>query len=82
MSTYHIQVPNLGYVHKAWQDDQPRFCIQPTLAKQWKTLDKALDFGNQSLTPKLKTTWELWQMADGEFTPVIRAHHSTNTPTH
>lgn len=81
MSTYHIQVPNLGYVHKAWQDEQPRFCTQPTLAKQWKTLDKALDFGNQSLTPKLKTAWEVWQMADGELTPVIRAHHSKNTPT-
>lgn len=69
---YLIQVPGLGFIHQQWQDDEPRFCTQLPKAKSWETLQEALDFGNQKLTPRIKVSWELWQAMEGVFKPIIR----------
>ena len=70
---YRIQLPGLGFVHKSWKDDEPRFCTLSSKAKGWKTLAAALEFGNQKLTPRgIKLRWELWQEVSGTWIPVIR----------
>ncbi len=69
---YLLKIAGLGFIHKSWQDAEPRFCDQSTKAKSWKTLDAALNFGNQKLTPKIAISWEVWQDSDGELRPLMR----------
>jgi len=69
---YFLKVAGLGFVHKNWQDTEPRFSHSAAKAKNWKTLEGALEFGNQKLTPHLKIGWEVWQEGDGEWIPLIR----------
>lgn len=71
---YFLKVAGLGFIHKSWKDDEPRFCRLQSKAKSWTSLDGALKFGNQRLTPRLKIPWELWQEVDGELMPLIRPH--------
>ena len=73
---YFLRIAGLGFIHKSWQDAEPRFCRQPTQAKSWATLRKALDFGNQKLTPHLKLAWEVWQDEAGDLVPLIRPQGS------
>ena len=69
---YFLKIAGLGFIHKSWQDAEPRFSRHPTKAKSWTTLDGALDFGNQKLTPHLKLPWEVWQEKKGTLVPLIR----------
>ncbi len=73
---YRIRISGLGFIHKQWKDEEPRFCTAKTKAKTWKSLKGATDFGNKKLTPKIKIGWELWQEADDVLTPVFRPRPS------
>ncbi|NER79657.1 MAG: hypothetical protein F6K42_08755 [Leptolyngbya sp. SIO1D8] len=73
---YFLKIAGLGFIHKSWQDAEPRFCRQPTKAKSWTTLNGALDFGNQKLTPQIKLPWEVWQTVEGKLLPLIRPQGS------
>lgn len=69
---YLIQVPGLGFIHQRWKNEEPRFCSEQSKAKSWETLNDAVEFGNQNLTPRIKMSWELWQDVEGELKPIIR----------
>lgn len=73
---YAIKVQGLGFIRKNWKDDEPRFCADFTHAKTWKTLPKALEFGDKKLTPRLRIGWELWQDVEGELIPLIQPQRS------
>ncbi|MEO1094785.1 MAG: hypothetical protein AAFX01_07785 [Cyanobacteria bacterium J06638_28] len=69
---YFLKIAGLGFIHKSWKDPEPRFCTQPAKAKNWQTLEAALKFGNQKLTPKLKIPWEVWHEVEDELRPLMR----------
>jgi len=69
---YAIKIHGLGFIHKRWKDETPHFCSDFSKAKTWKTLSRALDFGNKKLTPRLRMSWELWQEVEGELIPLIQ----------
>jgi hypothetical protein len=69
---YLLKVAGLGFIHKTWNEEEPRFCADQAKAKQWKTLEGALEFGNRKLSPRLPIRWELWQHLDGTVLPVMR----------
>lgn len=73
---YFLKVAGLGFIHKQWQDDEPRFCRQPEQAKSWKSIDSALKFGNQKLTPHLSIPWEIWQEKEETLLPLIRPRYT------
>ena len=35
---YRIRISGLGFIHKQWKDEEPRFCTAKTKAKTWKSL--------------------------------------------
>lgn len=71
---YFLKIAGLGFIHKNWKDEEPRFCRQQAKAKTWTSLEGALKFGNQKLTPRLSIPWEIWQISpDGEaLLPLVR----------
>ncbi|MDJ0706121.1 MAG: hypothetical protein QNJ46_22850 [Leptolyngbyaceae cyanobacterium MO_188.B28] len=69
---YFLKIAGFGFIHERWEDEEPRFCEQHTKAKRWKTLEEALDFGDQTLTPRLKIRWEVWRSVKGKLLPMIR----------
>jgi hypothetical protein len=69
---YYICVPGLGYVHKQWQADEPRFCADLAKAKSWKQATTALKFSTQNLANRVHVRWELWQDTEGGLIPIIR----------
>jgi len=69
---YLLKVAGLGFVHKTWHDQEPRFCTDPAKGKQWKTVDGALEFGNRKLSSRLTIRWELWQQTNDTLLPIMR----------
>ena len=69
---YFLKIDGLGFIHKSWKDEEPRFCRQQAKAKSWTSLEGALKFGNQKLTPRLKIPWEVWQENEGILLPLMR----------
>jgi hypothetical protein len=71
MADYFVKVAGLGFIHKNWQPEEPRFCTNQTQAKTWKTRQAAIGFGSEHLTPRLKIGWELWELDDEGLEPII-----------
>jgi hypothetical protein len=71
MASYLIKVAGLGFIHKNWKTEEPRFCISQATAKTWTTRKAAIGFGSEQLTPRLKIGWELWELDDETLEPVI-----------
>lgn len=69
---YYICIPGLGYIHKQWRSEEPRFCTNSEKAKSWKQVASALSFGNRELASRIHIRWELWQKSDDELVPIIR----------
>jgi hypothetical protein len=69
---YFLKIAGFGFIHKSWKDAEPRFCQQFDKAKSWKSLERALKFGNEKLTPQLSIPWEVWQEVEGELVPLVR----------
>ncbi|NER01128.1 MAG: hypothetical protein F6K30_31295 [Cyanothece sp. SIO2G6] len=69
---YYLCVPGLGYVHKRWKSDEPRFCKDVTKAKNWKLSTSAIQFRERELSQCVHIPWELWQEVDEELIPIIR----------
>lgn len=73
---YYICVPGLGYIHKQWQAEEPRFCTNLAKAKSWKQSANALKFANEHLANRVHVRWELWQETEGVLVPLIRPQAS------
>lgn len=74
---YYIKVIPFGFIHKSWQDQEPRFSQSLEKAKSWKEMGGALNFGNDKITVNYRSNWELWQQ-EGEnlqliFGPTIKS---------
>ena len=69
---YLIKIDGLGFIHSAWEDQEPRFCATLSVARSWPTLTEALRFGNNHLTTRLPVGWELWEETTDDLVPLIR----------